>query len=105
MSLFDFFFPEQAQASHLRRLAQNTSRKSAMENSARRRTLQLETRVEELEASLGFTTLVLGALVQALDQKGVVTRDDLRTVMHEVDSIDGVTDGKIDIDFLRGRMS
>ena len=53
MSLFDFFFPEQAQASHLRRLANQSSgqRQASQRNNAA--VTQLEKRVSDLEDDLG----------------------------------------------------
>jgi len=105
MSLFDFFFPEQAQASHLRRLADQSSgrrRSSQRNNSA---VNQLEKRVSDLEEDLGFAALVLASVMAKLDENGTVTRDDIRAAMKEVDEIDGVADGRLDISVLKGMQS
>lgn len=107
MSLFDFFFPEQAQASHLRRLAdQNSARfrklRRATGQSASQTSLeQLQERVDGLRGDLGFVTLVLGSLVARLDRQGVVTRADLQAAMSEVDGLDELVDGQLDIDRLK----
>ena len=105
MSLFDFFFPEQAQASHLRRLANQSSgqRKASQRNNAA--VTQLEKRVSDLEDDLGFAALVLASVMAKLDEKGILTRDDVRAAMKEVDEIDGVADGRLDINVLKGMQS
>ena len=99
MSLFDFFFPEQAQASHLRSLANSQRyrrRKKAREQGATDR------RLETLEGDVGYLALVLGALLQKADEKGVLERDEVRAAVMELDDIDGVKDGRLDVDILRG---
>lgn len=105
MSLFDFFFPEQAQASHLRKLANQSSgrRKASQRNNAA--VNQLEKRVSDLEEDLGFAALVLASVMAKLNEKGTVTRDDVRAAMKEVDEIDGVADGRLDINVLKGMQS
>jgi hypothetical protein len=99
MSLFDFFFPEQAQATHLRSLAKGQRYKNRR---AARRTGALNDRLESLENDVGYLALVLGALLQQVDEKGVLSRDDVRATVAELDEIDGVKDGKLDVDILRG---
>ncbi len=98
MSLYDFFFPEQAQATHLRRLADSQGRRSR----AQPKSSALGRRVDELEDDIGYLALVLGALLQQVDDKGVVTREDVRATLAELDELDGVKDGKLDVAILRG---
>ena len=100
MSLYDFFFPEQARAQHLRTLTQQGD---ASRWNLERRTGQLDDRIDSLESDLGYVTLVLGSLLESLDEKGVLTRDDVKSVVTKLDAIDGVSDGRLDINFLRGR--
>ena len=100
MSLFDFFFPQQAQAQHLRTL---TYQKQAGDRRLSRVSGQLEGRMEQLEGDLGYLALVLGSVLESLDEKGVLTRDDVRSVIARLDSLDGVSDGTLDINILRGR--
>ena len=99
MSLFDFFFPEQAQASHLRRLADNQRFKARRQD---RKLTAVDRRIEALEDDLGFVTLVLAGLMETLDEKGAVTREDVRATLAKLDEIDGVKDGKLDVNFLKG---
>lgn len=99
MSLFDFFFPEQAQASHLRSLA--NSQRYRKRRTARRQG-KLDERLESLEGDVGYLALVLGALLQKIDEKGVLTREEVRAAVAELDDIDGVKDGRLDVDILRG---
>ena len=100
MSLFDFFFPEQAQAVHLRTIAERGSSSSRRRKSSDSR--KLKKRVEDLEDDVGYIALVLGALLHKLDEKGHVTRDEAREVIAELDGLDGVQDGKLDVSILKG---
>lgn len=108
MSLFDFFFPEQAQASHLRRLAEQQHRSQRFSGRAERQTqeqqfriAELEDRVIELERDLGFVALLLGSLLHTANDKGVIARDDVCSALEKLDAHDGFKDGKLDIDSLR----
>ncbi|MBI1381932.1 MAG: hypothetical protein GC161_12685 [Planctomycetaceae bacterium] len=99
MSLFDFFFPEQAQASYLRTLANSEQQRA---RGAARKEPALDRRIAALEGDVGYLALVLGALLQKVDEKGVITRDEVRDTVMELDGIDGVKDGRLDVDILRG---
>lgn len=111
MSLFDFFFPEQAQAAHLRRLADQSGAQLRKLHRAGRQAAsqdslaQLQERVDRLRGDLGFVTLVLGSLVARLDRQGVVTRADLQAAMSEVDGLDDLSDGQLDIERLKAVLS
>jgi hypothetical protein len=98
MSLFDFFFPEQAQASYLRDIAEQQTRNTIRQSQA---STTLEARVKHLETDLGYVTLILGSILDKLDEKGVVTRQDLKDATSALDKVDGVRDGKLDINILR----
>jgi hypothetical protein len=54
-----------------------------------------------LETDLGYVTLILGSILDKLDEKGVVTRQDLKDATSALDKVDGVRDGKLDINILR----
>ena len=106
MSFFDFFFPEQAQASHLRSLAEQGQSQSTSLHRQRlqlvqqqrqesSRTLGLEQRIAELERDLGQAGLAIEALLELLEQSGVVTRDALAIRTQEIDARDGVRDGSM----------
>ncbi len=101
MSLHDYFFPIRAQSLQLRRLADQSA---SARRQARRRGADAEAvrdRVEALEQDLGYVALVLGALVSRLDEDGVVTKADLKAIVAQLDDIDGVKDGRLDITALR----
>lgn len=108
MSLIDFMFPEQAQASHLREIAQasrelqrQSASREAEENGNHYRIAGLDRRIKRLEGDVAL----LAALNALLIRKYVVdtgkTIDDLRREMQEVDASDGVVDGGFDTDELR----
>jgi hypothetical protein len=106
MSFFDFFFPQVAQASHLRSIAE-TQRFESMHaanqrfreererrwNAARGR--NLEQRVEELERDLGQAGLIIESLLQVLEEKGALKREDIALRAAAVDAEDGVKDGRL----------
>ena len=102
MSLFDFFFPEQAQASHLRSLANSQANLDRREFRKSRSLERADKRLDTMEEDIGFVALVLGALLQKADEKGVLTRDEIRDAVSELDAIDGVKDGRLDVNILRG---
>jgi len=106
MSFFDFFFPEQAQASHLRSIAETQSLQAHQDGQNRfreererrwesSRSQDLERRVEELENDLGQAGLIIESLLQLLEEKSVLKRDEVAKRAIEVDLADGVRDGKL----------
>jgi predicted Holliday junction resolvase-like endonuclease len=106
MSFFDFFFPEVAQASHLRSIAETQRLESVHAANQRFREERerrwdaahernLEQRVDELERDLGQAGLIIEALLQALEENGTLKREDIAQRAAAVDAGDGVTDGRV----------
>ncbi len=99
MSLFDFLFPDQAQAAHLRRLADSTSLANTQARISQTRSSisnsSLEKRVVELEDEVGQLTIVIESLLESIADKGVLTREDIARKIGEIDARDGVIDGRI----------
>lgn len=106
MSLFDFFFPEQAQASHLRTLAAQGSRDSlnlrreqvsAQRTEQRNRILigEAEAQIEKLENELAQSCLVIEGLIELLEENQILSRDALQERVQVLDAQDGVVDGKL----------
>lgn len=106
MSLFDFLFPEQAQASYLRQLASNNAQQTALmrsqqytEQLRRKQAVRLNTkaedRVKELEIELAQSALVIESLISLLEEKNLVTREELKQRTSQIDAADGVIDGRI----------
>ena len=102
MSLFEFFFPEQAQANQLRRLvrAQNRSARTLTNRNG-----NVERRIDELEKDLGYVTLLLSSVLRKLDERGVVTRREVTEVMAQLDPLDGARDDALDVGVLRGLLA
>ncbi len=99
MSLFDFFFPEIAQASHLRRIADaasmgNTQARISQSRSQQQRSSS-EKRIQELEAEVAQLTIVMEALIEKLSDNSGVTREQLAAKIFEIDRRDGVVDGRV----------
>ncbi|GAA5496338.1 hypothetical protein Rhal01_02521 [Rubritalea halochordaticola] len=99
MSLFDFFFPEEAQASHMRRLADVASRSEMQTRMARARQEQAgmssAKRIEALEGEVAQLAIIVEALLEKLSDDGTLTRSQLAQKVAEIDARDGVIDGKI----------
>jgi len=97
MDLIDFLMPEPAQAMHLREIAramrEQTTGKQRLQRTAGR-----------LENDVGAVALVCMALVAALIEKGVITEQDLKSQLGEIDKLDSFEDGRLDPNLLRGKM-
>ena len=98
MDLYDFFFPEQAQATHLRKIARHLSPRplefpmSSPEAAAD----------SSLRKDLNFLTLVLTAILKRLDETKTLSVGDVKDLLNEVDGMDGVTDTGLPPNMLRG---
>ena len=62
---------------------------------AERAAIGAKDRVEELEEEVARITLLLEGVLEHLNENGVMTLTDLRTKVAEIDTRDGVIDGKI----------
>jgi len=87
------------------RIEENKRRILARQRRASRRrsddNAALEARIETLEGDLGFVTLVLASVLCRLDETGAVTQDDVRSLVAELDDVDGVADGRLDVNLLK----
>ena len=105
MSLFDFFFPDQAQASHLRDIARSQRLQASRTHARAGRDPEMSDlkdqlasahrEIDELRDELGEAALVIEALIEKLELATVITREELAALAREVDARDGVVDGKI----------
>ena len=112
MSMFDFLFPAQAQAAHLRSIANHhqqlayQNHHAAVQNEQNAahtdaRLFDLEERVWKLESDLGFVSLLCGSLLNILETKLQCSRQELFDIMRELDKSDGFLDGKLNLASLR----
>jgi hypothetical protein len=99
MDLFDFFFPDQSQAAHLRRLADSTSMSAMQERISRARAERSQAsankRIEELESEVGQLTIIVEALLESISDRGILSREDIAKKLCDIDERDGVIDGRI----------
>lgn len=63
---------------------------------------KLNDRVTDLENDLGFLALLVSGIVNKLDENGSVNKNELQNIIKEIDGLDGIEDGKLDIKVLRG---
>jgi len=97
VDLYDFFFPEQAQATHLRQIAKHGS----FSNRPSRGSDQ-SSDLEALRDDVQFLTLVIVALLRRSTETETLSLADVRDLLDEIDALDGVADGGLDPGVLRG---
>lgn len=106
MSLFDFFPPDAAQAGQVARLAgasewaNRLREQEAGTLAARNRQLRLK--VARLEQDAGALALVIASILKSLDQKGQVSRDEVKENIRKLDLLDKARDGRISVEDLGG---
>ena len=101
MSLFDFLFPQQATASHLRRMADKQRRDDRINRIRDAGSEHIERRIEELEHDVGVLALALAAILDSANENGAISRDEIRNKISELDVLDGFRNGKLDVSILR----
>ncbi|MHC4829084.1 MAG: hypothetical protein ACYTFT_01810 [Planctomycetota bacterium] len=99
MSLLDWFNPEYSQARSLRQLSKGLLAQGARSRLSQKRSKRS---LSDLTDDIGFVTMCLASLVDSLVEKGVITKEELVAHMKKVDGLDGVRDGKLDPNTLRG---
>jgi len=97
LDLFDFFFPEQAQATHLRKLAKQ---RSFMPRTVLGSDHSSE--IKALQDDVKFLTLVIMALLRRFSETEMASLADVQDLLDEIDGLDGVADGGLDPGVLRG---
>ncbi len=100
MGLFEFILPEVAEAEHLKTISRQMRHMSVQRSSSRAESR----RSADIEEDLGVVSLILLSLVKKLIEKGVITREELFSHIKELDALDGIKDGKLDINVFRGVM-
>ena len=96
MSLYQFFFPEQAQFEELRELSEK-GRYSDLRpplDPLATSVDQNQNLVEWENNDIGILALVCESLIRMGERKGHFTRQEVLAVMNEVDIEDGTKDGK-----------
>lgn len=98
MDFLDFFFPEQAQATHLRSIARNTNMARVASAKVRGQSGELA----ELQDDVRFLTLVLAAVIKRLTETETMNLADVQDLLDEIDRLDGAADGNLEPSVLRG---
>jgi len=94
MDLLDLFFPDQAQAAHLREIAAHTKALSVNEIRGRKRD-------EAAAEDLAFLALVLLGLIESLVAKNLVTREELTAQLRGLGALDATQDSRARLQVLR----
>ena len=84
MSLYELFFPEQAQTAQLKEIAaeQRRANRHQLRNST-----DLESRISNLEDEMSNIRLFLISLIEKLESGGVVSADDLKNALLRISMI------------------
>ena len=100
MGLFEFLFPPSASSNRnlLKRIADQQKWKTQKNDHVVKR---LEDRIDELENDFMTLTLSLASLLDRINEKGLITRDEVREKMSQLDELDGLKDGKLPVSLLR----
>ncbi len=101
MALFEFFYPEQAQAGYMREMASSMRTSTRRAGHSRKRVSDVEKRVAELEDDLDFLSLITLTLFSTLHEKGLVDRNSLLKKIDDIDMFDGRKDGKVEPEVFR----
>ena len=99
MDMYDFFFPEQAEAAHLRRISRTLARSTA---SAGARTIQNADELADLRTDVRFLSLVVAAILKRLAEQQTMSLGDVSDLLQDIDHLDGLPDGGLDPGVLRG---
>ena len=102
MNLFDFMFPEQAEATHLRSISEKLSTNRIREKKMASKNSIVSQEVQDLGDDVGFIALMLMSLMKKMIEKEIITKEEILLTITEMDGLDGVLDGKIDTGILRG---
>lgn len=99
MSAFDFFFPEQAQASHLRSLVQQ-KRHEYMNDQRDKADLREDLRyaeknIKRMGQEMAETQLLVKGMMELMEEVGAFDATRLMEKIKEIDLRDGVEDGRI----------
>lgn len=99
MSAFDFFFPQQAQASHLRDLVRQKQNEYYNDQRDKQDALEelkyAQKTIQKMEREMGETQLLVKAMMEMMEESGVCNSNELLAKIQEIDLRDGVADGQV----------
>ncbi len=104
MDMFEFFFPEQAEAQHLRRISSSLSRSQASSRAAAGTAQRTADEVADLRSDVAFLTLVITAMLRRFAENETMSLADVADLLGEIDGLDGVPDGGLNPGVLRGML-
>ena len=104
MDLFDFFFPEQAEAAHLRQISSNLSRGQHSTRAAADTARRAVDELADLRSDVAFLTLVITAMLRRLAENETMSLADVADLLGEIDGLDGLPDGGLSPGVLRGML-
>lgn len=105
MGLYEFFFSEASEAESLSKIAGAHERNARLRQREsaefRQQNYQANLALENLENDVGTLALILAAILKMLDEKGQISREDLKEKLKDLDLLDDIRDGKINVNHLR----
>lgn len=101
MDLFDFMFPEQAEASHLRSISRHLRTQNISASGTRSRLEATNNSVESLREDVRFLNMVVMAIIKRLTENETMNMADISDILEQIDHLDGVQDDGLDINAMR----
>ncbi len=102
MDMFDFFYPQQASAAHLRRISRSLAGSRSASSSAAAAAQRNESELTNLQADVRFLSLVTAAILKRLAEQETMSLGDVSDLLGEIDGLDGLPDSGLDPGVLRG---
>jgi len=102
MDMLDYFFPEQSQAAHLRKISRSMASSASSSSSAAAYAQRNAGELSDLRSDVRFLTLVIAAILKRLAEQETMSLGDVSDLLGEIDGLDGVADSGLQPDILRG---
>lgn len=102
MSLFDYIFADEIQLKQLRDISKTLKNQQIFEKGRAERLKKEKEKCNETDDDIGLLSLLMMTVIKKLIAKGIITEQELLDELLEIDQLDGLKDGKLDINVLRG---
>ncbi|MDP6719790.1 MAG: hypothetical protein QGF59_14105 [Pirellulaceae bacterium] len=102
MDMFDFFFPEQAEAAHLRQISRTLASSRRTSGTAAATARRNESELDDLRTDVRFLSLVIAAILKRLAEQETMSLGDVSDLLSDIDGLDGLPDGGLEPGVLRG---
>ncbi len=102
MSLFEYIFADEIKLQQLRDISKTLKNQQIFERGREKRLKKEQEKSDEINDDIGLLSLLMITVIKKLIDKGVITEQELLGELLEIDQLDGLKDGQLDINVLRG---